>query len=374
MSNYGDVLRMTGEKDGLDLEIGAALKTIGRWNGHMVRRKGDGSVYALDILISPVLDDSGYPKNFVAVERDVTEAVRLRRISAKGKKWKPWELAAGSPMISTTSSCPSDQHGGPLMHAAEGSLISRQLSWCWKRPSGPGPDQADHDFFTPPENGKKDHPGQSIFKEGLKFLRSSIPEHRNRRQPQGRRATVRGDAADPSDPDESLQQRRYAMREKASLEVSCRGRVDRKRPGLPTSRRAICQVVGAGHGPRDGAEIKGPDLRSFFTTRRPGKDGMGLPASMASSRPWRGDPRGQRVGKGTVFEIFLPRAKGRPDSKPAPPVAFPRKERILFVDDEPMQIRSVPPLLERLGYQVVGEIDARKALRSSAASPEHSTW
>jgi CheY-like chemotaxis protein len=27
-----------------------------------------------------------------------------------------------------------------------------------------------------------------------------------------------------------------------------------------------------------------------------------------------------------------------------------------------MQIQSVPPLLERLGYHVVGEIDARKAL------------
>ena len=381
MSNYGDVLRMTGEKDGLDLEIGAALKTDRRWNGHMVRRKGDGSVYALDILISPVLDDSGYPKNFVAVERDVTEAVRLQENLRQGQKMEALGTLAGGiahdfnnilmPILINTEAA--------LMHAAEGSLISRQLKLVLEA-AHRGRDLIKQitTFSRRRETEKKIIRVNPIFKEGLKFLRSSIPRNIEIVDNlKAAAATVRGDAGQIHQILMNLcSNAAYAMREKGGvLEVSLAAvEIDPKKaarladlaPG-PYVRLSVRDT-----GPGMAPEIKDRIFDPFFTTKAPGEGtGMGLPAVHGIVKAMGGAIRvDSEVGKGTVFEIFLPRAKGRPDSKPAPPPSLSRgKERILFVDDEPMQIRSVPPLLERLGYQVVGEIDARKALRIFRRKP-----
>jgi CheY-like chemotaxis protein len=45
-------------------------------------------------------------------------------------------------------------------------------------------------------------------------------------------------------------------------------------------------------------------------------------------------------------------------------------ERILFVDDEEVQVRSGQRLLERLGYSVIAAIDGHEALEVFRSEPE----
>ncbi len=53
------------------------------------------------------------------------------------------------------------------------------------------------------------------------------------------------------------------------------------------------------------------------------------------------------------------------------PSAVPRGNgRILFVDDEEIQVRTMTSLLERLGYKVVGKTDPRRALWEFRRRPE----
>jgi PAS domain S-box-containing protein len=47
------------------------------WQGRMVNRRKDGSLFTEDATISPVFDDDGVIVNFVAVKRDVSEHLRL---------------------------------------------------------------------------------------------------------------------------------------------------------------------------------------------------------------------------------------------------------------------------------------------------------
>jgi DNA-binding NtrC family response regulator len=43
--------------------------------------------------------------------------------------------------------------------------------------------------------------------------------------------------------------------------------------------------------------------------------------------------------------------------------------RILLIDDEDIQVRTMAAMLERLGYQVVGKTDAQEALRDFRRRP-----
>jgi len=44
--------------------------------------------------------------------------------------------------------------------------------------------------------------------------------------------------------------------------------------------------------------------------------------------------------------------------------------RILLIDDEDIQVRTMTAMLERLGYHVVGKTDAQQALRDFRRRPE----
>ena len=77
------------------------------------------------------------------------------------------------------------------------------------------------------------------------------------------------------------------------------------------------------------------------------------------------------VGKGTTFHVFLPQVQGKEEPKVASLSPIPTgKERILLVDDEEIQVRSVQNMLERLGYRVIGKTDAREALEVFRAQPD----
>ncbi len=58
--------------------------TSGRvWEGRMINRRKDGSLYTADVTISPLFDSEGNIVRFVSIQRDVTEHVKLHEEKAR---------------------------------------------------------------------------------------------------------------------------------------------------------------------------------------------------------------------------------------------------------------------------------------------------
>ncbi len=77
------------------------------------------------------------------------------------------------------------------------------------------------------------------------------------------------------------------------------------------------------------------------------------------------------VGSGSTFIILLPRVAYEIPHVERAPDALPRgSERILFIDDEEVQIQSVWSMLQRLGYEVVALADGAEALAVFRFDPQ----
>ncbi len=103
-------------------------------------------------------------------------------------------------------------------------------------------------------------------------------------------------------------------------------------------------------------EVQRKAFEPFFTTKGLGKGtGMGLAVVYGVIKSHGGAVTvHSEVGKGSTFEVFLPRAaKPRATSDEALPRRLPTgAERILFVDDEEAIVDMTRAVLESLGYQV----------------------
>src|SRR5208283_5194669 len=65
------------------------------WNGHLINRKKDGSLFEEEATISPVRDAFGDIINYVAVKRDVTHEQVLQRELLQAQKMEAIGTLAG---------------------------------------------------------------------------------------------------------------------------------------------------------------------------------------------------------------------------------------------------------------------------------------
>lgn len=106
----------------------------------------------------------------------------------------------------------------------------------------------------------------------------------------------------------------------------------------------------------------------FFTTKDVGKGtGLGLATVYGIVQQHHGWIKtSSELGKGTVFELFLPVAAGKPahiESREIPaPQARGGTETILVVEDEPPLRMLVRSVLERYGYRVLEAVSGMAAL------------
>jgi CheY-like chemotaxis protein len=116
----------------------------------------------------------------------------------------------------------------------------------------------------------------------------------------------------------------------------------------------------------------------FFTTKALGEGtGLGLSVVRGIVQRHQGIILVRSTpAEGTTFSIYLPLAPPQELELPLPPPrlaeAVPAGEkgcRLLYIDDDESLLFLVRRLLERLGYEVTGFVDARKAIEHLRAEP-----
>jgi two-component system cell cycle sensor histidine kinase/response regulator CckA len=122
-------------------------------------------------------------------------------------------------------------------------------------------------------------------------------------------------------------------------------------------------VSDSGHGMEP--NVRDRIFDPYFTTKKVG-EGSGLGLAVVHGIVKRLDGTvtvKSELGKGTVFEVYLPRSDSPAAEKPHEPKTSPTgHECILWVDDDAALVELGKRLLEQLGYQVVANTSSREAL------------
>jgi PAS domain S-box-containing protein len=111
----------------------------------------------------------------------------------------------------------------------------------------------------------------------------------------------------------------------------------------------------------------------YFTTKAKGKGtGLGLAVVHGIVESYQGAIAVTSTpGQGTRFDVFFPVTDG--DQRPmdtGDEEDFSGRERVLFVDDEPMLVDLGRTILAKQGYQVTGMTDPREALAVFRQAPD----
>ena len=218
-----------------------------------------------------------------------------------------------------------------------------------------------------------------VIVEALRFLRASLPATIEIRD-----TLTAEDAVTLSDATEIHQvlmnlgtNAAYAMREAGGILTVGLDAVDigaeaaARVPGLKAGPYVRLTVEDTGAGIP--ADMLPRIFDPFFTTKGQAEGtGMGL-AVVHGIVTGNGGAISveSEVGKGSVFLVYFPRVKSEP--APAEDHSGPipgGHERILVVDDERSQAKSLHDILERLGYEMTFETDSVKALALIRSCPE----
>ena len=218
-----------------------------------------------------------------------------------------------------------------------------------------------------------------VVKEGLKFLRSTLPSTIEIRSENSREMSILGD---PTQVQQVLMNlcvnAAHAMREKGGvLSVE----VDEVEVGPHDSRRhavpgpgCYCRLrvkdTGCGMNQAVIERIFDP----YFTTKKPG-EGTGLGLSLVHGIV-RGHHGGVVVksdlGRGTTFDVLIPTITRSqlPEGVMESGVRRGKGERVLLVDDEEVLAETMRQMLSGLGYHVVVSTASTEALELFRSCPE----
>ncbi len=353
------------------------------WTGHLRRKTGDRPDHELQVSFTPIRDQAGAVTNFLAVERDVTTETRLQQNLRQLQKIEALGTLAGgiahdfnnllNPIFINAElallDAPPDgriqQYLQIVLQAAErGKELIKQIIT----------------FSRQKEKEQKPLKVEPLVKEALKFLRSSLPRTIEIRESIQKETSYI--LADPTQIHQVVinlcNNSAYAMREHGGvLEVSLKeAEVDEDmsllHPGLKPGPYLRLAVADTGTGMT--REVMERAFDPFFTTKKPGEgSGLGLALVHGIVKDHGGAISVySEPGKGATFNVYFPRIKAEGpalDVSNAPPARAEGHKRILFVDDETVQVKSVQNMLERLGYEVVAKTESKEALDAFRKDP-----
>ncbi len=353
------------------------------WQGRMVNRRKDGSLYTEETTISPVVDSVGRITNFVAVKRDITAEMEMERRLAQAQKMEAIGTLAGgiahdfnnilSAIIGYTEMAEVDLPEGSrsrqdlreVLKACNRAkdLVSQILAFSRQSEPETKPLRAD-----------------LIASEALKMLRSSLPSSIKLRR------SIKRDIplvlADPTHFHQIMMNlctnaAQAIEDEHGTMEVALDAvEVDRESAarigGLPPGSYVILTVRDTGAGIRP--EVRERIFDPYFTTKQMGEGtGLGLALVYGIVKDYGGGITVEsEAGKGSTFTVYFP-AAGTAEEEKAPPrqVRLPwGRERILLVDDEEAIAKLGEQYLSRLGYEVTTRQSPVEALEMFREDPQ----
>jgi PAS domain S-box-containing protein len=357
-----------GEEEPFSAAIRHLLAAGESWSGRTTARGRDGTLFELDVTVSPVRDASSTLINYIVVGRDITEQVGIEKQLRQAQKMEAIGTLAGG-IAHDFNNVLGAIVGFTELGLAEqttGSPAERYLLNVLKA-AARGADLARHilTYSRTREEEQKPLLMEPVVKENLKMLRAFIP------------ATVRivEDIVDGGTTvfanATQVQQVVTNLCTNAAHAMKDRGGTIRvslthysleardKAPHVELQPGRYLKLSVADTGPGIPPDIIEYVFDPFFTTKKPGEGtGLGLSVTQGIVKSHRGVITvASRPGKGTVFDVYWPvvdvEAEEVLQSKPA--VAVPGgHERILFVDDEEALVEVAKESLTGLGYKVTG--------------------
>ncbi|BCO09385.1 hypothetical protein GF1_17610 [Desulfolithobacter dissulfuricans] len=353
------------------------------WKGDLVNRNRNGSIYVVEATISPVFDEHGEITHFVSVRREVTEERQFEKVRQRVQRLEAIGTLAGgiahdfnnilTPIMGYTELCktavPPDsqlaEYLDQVLLAANRSknLVRQILS-----------------FSRQAKQEKSPLDIRLVIKEALKLIRAALPAdiHIEQQIGSGRECVL----ADPTEIHQVIMNlctnAQHAMAGTGGiLSVSLRPvEVDEEfaasHPGLRPGPYLVLRVGDTGCGIPE--EIQDRIFEPYFTTKEEDRGtGLGL-ATVHGIVTGSGGVISveSEPGKGTVFELYFPvvRAESADRAHRELSQVPGGRERILFVDDEPMIADLGRQMLERLGYTVWATTDPGAALYQLRQDPD----
>jgi two-component system, cell cycle sensor histidine kinase and response regulator CckA len=344
------------------------------WEGRMVNRRKDGSLYTEDATISAVRNSEGEIIHFVAVKRDITQFLELEKQYQQSQKMESIGQLAGG-VAHDFNNLLQVINGGTYMamddlepeHPARDSL--EQVAKAGERAAilvGQLLAFSRRQILRPESLELNE-----VIAGLLKMLGRVIGEHI-------RLEFVRGHEVGRINADRGMIEQvlmnlcvnaRDAMPGGGSLTIETRNAYlneafCRAHPGIQPGRYAMMQITDTGCGMDEKTLEK--VFEPFFTTKEPGKGtGLGLATVYGIIQQHNGMVVPQSApGRGTTFEIYLPISEeSEQPVETGEAVAFSGgTETILLAeDDESVQLVS-KSILERAGYTVLTANDGREAV------------
>jgi len=360
-------------------EMRAAVGRGDAWNGHItLKREGERAV-ALEVVATAFKE----PPGILFTERDITQEVTLQEQVRQSQKMEALGTLAGGvahdfnnilgaitinaelALLETEQNCPARESLPLILRAAERGkelvkqivTFSRQKEW-----------ERSALRITP------------VVREAMELFRPTVPGTIAVHETIGAEgATVLAHPAQVHQVLSNLCQNAcLAMRDKPGrLEVKLdKVHVDAamasRHAGLKPGPYVRLAVGDSGCGMPQ--EVLSRVFEPFFTTRSPGEgSGLGLAVVHGIVRSYGGAITAySEVGKGSTFSVFLPLLPD--DAQAAETLAAPAaetgSERILLVDDDAVQLKSLARMLGKLGYKVSAYPSGRTAAAAFKRKPD----
>ncbi len=351
-----------------------------KWEGILINKKKDGSLYEEKMLITPVANENGEISHFVAIKQDISKEKKLEQQLIQSQKLEAIGTLAGGiahdfnniltaifgfTQLAKARIQLDNQAQEDLDQVLNGAKRAREL--------------VKHilTFSRKTENAIAPIRISLIIKEVIKMLRASIP------------ATVEIEddiapesgviSADPTQVHQILMNlctnAAQAMEEsggKLSISLTNIEITGSTSPECSLHPGQYVKLMVTDTGPGIAPEIKSRIFDPFFTTKEVGKGtGMGLSVVHGIVESYGGGLSVEStLKKGTKFSIYFPRIAAMEDTPEQASVIPTGDENILFVDDEEVIVEVAARMLEGLGYKITALADSGEGLKIFQAHPD----
>ena len=355
------------------LHIKETIERGETWNGQIIGRRKDGTLYEEKVTASPVLDANNIITHYVFIGRDISHEAQLDRQLRQAQKMEAIGRMAGgiahdfnNILTAILGFADLAQQDLPSDHAAQQDLdeilrASRRAKDLVKRILT---------FSRQAQHQPSVADGAKILEEVLVLLRSAIPANiKIHTDIDSTSPKILIDATEFHQVILNLATNAYQAMQKngGDLYINLHPHhvldVDAAKSHEPITECVCLSVRDTGEG--IDADTLPNIFDPYFTTKGVGEGtGLGLATVHAIIENCGGVIHvDSKVGHGTEFRVFIPIATEVKDEKsPETLPVFGAGQQILLIDDETPVLNVMRRQLERAGYRVSAFTDASEAI------------